>query len=88
MLLSNIVLREELSLALDLARDWVKRVEDGLSVLTSEERLVLERFFIRPEKHAADRLAGDLHLDVKTVYRRKEAAVHKFTTALYGCTEN
>jgi hypothetical protein len=88
MLLSNIVLRKELKLAFDQAGDWVKRVEEGLAVLTSEERLVLDRFFIHPEKNAANRLAGDLHLDVKTVYRRKDAAVRKFTTALYGCLES
>ena len=88
MLLKNIILREELGLTCKLAQDWVKRVEGGLSVLTAEERLVLERFFIHPEKNVADRLAGDLHLDVKTVYRRREQAVHKFTTALYGCVES
>lgn len=88
MLLNNIILREELRLSLDQAREWVKRVEDGLAVLTPEERLVLDRFFIHPEKGAADRLAGDLHLDVKTVYRRKEAALLHFTISLYGGVES
>lgn len=80
--------REELRLSLDQAREWVKRVEEGLAVLTPEERLVLDRFFIHPEKGAADRLAGDLHLDVKTVYRRKDAALLHFTISLYGGVES
>ena len=87
MLLSNIVLREELSISLKLVQDWVKRVDKGLAVLDSEERLVLDRFYIHPEKCAADRLAGDLHLDTKTVYKRKDAAIRKFTIAMYGSSE-
>lgn len=62
--------------------------KEGLAVLTPEERLVLDRFFIHPEKGAADRLAGDLHLDVKTVYRRKDAALLHFTISLYGGVES
>lgn len=87
MLLNNIVKREELKVAFKAAQEWVGRVENGLAVLNAEERLVLEKFFLFPAPGAADRLAGDLHLDVKTVYRRKDAAIKKFTMALYGCTE-
>lgn len=84
MMLSNIVRREELERMLEQARIWVALVNAALSLLSQEERLLLERFFIFPEKGAADRLAGDLHLDVKTVYRRKDDALRKFTISLYG----
>lgn len=88
MLLSNIVHLEELERALEQARKWVALVNAGLEVLSSEERLILERFYIRPEKGAADRLAGDLNLDVKTIYKRKDAALRHFTVSLYGGVES
>lgn len=88
MLLSNIIQREELSWSLEQAQKWVGLVESGLSVLNEEDRLILDRFYIRGEKGAADRLAGDLCMDVKTVYRRKDAALRRFTIALWGCVES
>lgn len=88
LLLSNLMKREELSWALEQAQRWVGLVESGLSVLSDEERSILEAFYIRNEKGAADRLAGDLAMDVKTVYRRKDAALRRFTIALCGCVES
>ena len=88
MLLNNIIQREELNWSLEQAQQWVGLVDSGLSVLDDEERLILDRFYIRNEKGAADRLAGDLAMDVKTVYRRKDAALRRFTIALWGCVES
>ena len=88
MLLNNIVQREELNWSLEQARQWVDQVESGLSILTQEERMILDRFYIYGEKGAADILAGDLCVDVKTVYRRKDAALRRFTIALWGCVES
>ena len=88
MMLSNIVHREELERSLEQAQKWVALVEAGMEILSQEERLILERFYIQPEKGAADRLAGDLNLDVKTVYKRKDAALRHFTISLYGGVES
>lgn len=88
MLLSNIVLQEELERSLEQATKWVALVDAGLEILTKEERTILERFYVHPERGAADRLAGDLNIDEKTVYKRKDAALRKFTVSLYGGTEN
>lgn len=88
MLLNNIVLRQEMKAILDNAQLWLDAVENALHVLTSEEQQILDRFYIHPEQGAAERLAGDLWLDVKTVYRRKDAALRKFTIALYGAVES
>lgn len=87
MMISNIVLREEMERSLEQAEIWVDLVSAAFSLLTDEEKLILERFYIRPERCAADRLAGDLHLDTKTVYKRKDDALRKFTVSLYGGTE-
>ncbi len=87
-LLSNLMKRDALQQSLEQAERWVDIVESGLDVLNSEERMILERFYICGEKGAADRLAGDLAMDVKTVYRRKDAALRRFTIALCGCVES
>lgn len=88
MLLSNIVQREELGKSLEQANLWVKETDRAMKVLTDEERLILDRFYIHPRMGAAEHLAGDLGLDVKTVYRRKDSALRRFTIALYGCVES
>lgn len=88
MMLSNIVHREELERSLEQAKKWVAVVDDGLKILSAEERLILDRFYINQEKGAADRLSSDLGVDVKTVYRRKDAALRHFTICLYGGTES
>lgn len=87
-MLSNIVHRNELELALEQAQKAVALVEGGLKVLSREERRILERFYICPEKGAANRLAEELGIDSKTVYHRKDAALRHFTLCLYGCMES
>ncbi len=87
MLLSNIVVREELEKTLEQVKLWVATTEAGLAVLTVDERLILDRFYIHPERSVAERLAEDMNIDIKTVYRRKDAALRRFTIALYGCVE-
>ena len=86
-LLNNIVNRGELEIALDHAKACVERVNKGLAVLTNEELMLLDRFYIAPSKGVAERLAAETGLDIKTVYKHKDAALKKFTFALYGCTE-
>lgn len=87
-LLSSIVLQDEKTEALSATNRWVERVERGLAVLTTEERTILDRFYILPEKGAAERLAMDLGVDVKTVYHRKDRALRKFTIAMCGCVDS
>lgn len=87
-MLSNIVERQELHRNLEQAKRWVQEVDDAWSVLTDEERLMLDRFYIHSERGVAERLAEDLGFDVKTVYRRKDAAIRRFTIALYGFIES
>lgn len=88
MLLNTMVRQEELKENLRTVSRWIKRVDRGLAELTEEEIVILTRFYIHPEKGAAERLALDLGIDVKTVYWRKDRALRKFTTAMCGCVEN
>lgn len=88
MLLNNIVRRQELERTLAQAKLWVSMVDKGMQVLGQSERLVLDRFFVHPEMGAAERLASEMGLDIKTVYRRRDSALRRFTIALYGVCES
>lgn len=88
MMLSSIVKEQELEQSLKETRRWVAGMETALGVLSEEERLVLDRFYINASRGAAERAAADLGVDVKTAYRRKDAALRRFTIALYGCVES
>lgn len=87
MLLSNIVHREELERSLEQAQKWVALVDAALAILSTEERLLLERFYVHPERGSVDRLCEELRCEKATVYRRRDKAIHRFTLALYGGTE-
>lgn len=84
MLLSNIVLRSELKENKRIAEREIAITEKGLAALTEEERSILEGFYIsRPYNHIL-RLCEALSVEKSEVYRRKNAALDKFTIACYG----
>lgn len=82
-----IVKYDKLETSLAYACGWVAKVERGLAVLSAEERLILDRFYINPAKGNVDRLCDELHLEKTAVYNRKDAALRKYTLARYGCVE-
>lgn len=86
-MLSNIVHRDELKRRLKEARLWISIVDKALAVLSDEERLVLDRFYIRPARGNIDTLCGQLHVEKSAVYDRRDKALRRFTIALYGATE-
>lgn len=87
MLLSNIVHREELERSLEQAKKWVATVDTGLAILSAEERLLLERFYVHPARGHVDKLCGELGLEKSQVYAKKDSAIRHFTISLYGCCE-
>lgn len=82
--LNNIVARDRLSANLEDNRRFVSRVSNALSILTDDEKKVLTRFYIVPERGVAYNMAEEKHVDHKTVYRWKDVALEKFATAMYG----
>lgn len=86
-MLDNLCHRAELERQLEEARIWCSTVENALSVLTEQERLVLDRFYIHPAKGNVDRLCEEMGVEVAAVYRKKNVAMHRFTIALYGFDE-
>lgn len=79
--------QEKLEFSLAVTKAWVKRVEKGLSVLSEEERLILDRFYICPQKGNVDKLCEELCLEKTAVYVRRDRALRHYTLARYGCVE-
>lgn len=88
MLLSNIVHREELKIRLTDAKRWLAMMDRAFAMLTEEDKLILDRFYIRPLKGNVDRLCEELSVEKAAVYKRKDKALRRFTLALYGITES
>ena len=86
-LLNNISERTELERAKQRTAEWVEWVNKALRALSDSERHVLNRFYIRNEKYAAERLCEELHLEKAQVYRRKGTALRHFAILLYGVAE-
>ena len=86
-MLSNIVHREELARRLAESRLWVEMVNRAFGVLTDEERLVLDSFYIHRTKGGVGDLCEKLNLEKSAVYERRDKALRHFTLALYGATE-
>lgn len=87
-LLTNRIRQRELEETLHRTRIWLQSVSTAFSTLTPEEKLILNRFFIMPEKGAAFRLCEELGREESTIYRKREQALRKFTVALYGASGN
>lgn len=83
-LIGNMMKREELKRSLEVARLWVDTTEDALSILHPDEKLVLQRMYITPEKGGLNRLCGELGVEQSSVYRKRDNALYRFTMALYG----
>lgn len=85
-LINNIAERQELALSLQSAKAWVEIVDRALSCLRPEEKLILHRLYIYPEKGSVERLCKELGVESSSVYRRRDQAIKTFTLALYGTT--
>lgn len=88
-LLSNIVKREECKAMLERAKYAVRTVDRGLSVLSQDERHILDTMYIMREKGCVSRLMDELGLqEESSLYKRVNKALLHFTIAMYGATES
>ena len=83
-LINNLVDRQELEWTLQLVQRWLCTADRGLAALTPDERLVLQRLYLYPERGALDRLCSELGVEQSSIYRKRDQALHRFTVALYG----
>lgn len=86
-ILDNMMSRQELLWRLEQAENWLSCMDRALSALSGEEKLVLQRFYISPEKGSVERLCSELGLESSSVYRKRDKALRHFTVALYGSAE-
>lgn len=85
-LISAIVYRDELKLRLKENRKSVDAIEKSLESLANDEYLILDMLFIHPRKNGVDALCEELCIERSSVYERRNKALEKFTTTLYGCS--
>ena len=83
-LINNLVERQELEWSLKQVKRWLASADRGLSALEPEERLVLQRLYLYPERGALERLCSELGVEQSSVYRKRDQALYRFTIALYG----
>ena len=86
-LINNIALRQELEWAREGTLQWLNGMDDALNQLSTEDRLVLDRFYIHRATGNVERLCEELHVEKPTAYRRRDTALHRFTLIRYGATE-
>ena len=88
-LLSDIVKRKELEMLLERAKLAVSIVDRGLSVLSQDERHILDVMYIMRSKGYVDRLMGEFGLaEESSLYKKANKALLRFTIAMYGATES
>ncbi len=86
-LLNNIAQRQELEWTLKQVRQWLNITDRGLMALSEEDRLVLQRLYLYPQKGALERLCTELGVEQSSVYRKRDQALERFTLAMYGFCE-
>lgn len=82
--IGNLIKRQELTDAYENARIWVDTTDGALSVLNREERMILEKMYVTPQRGVVGLLCGELGVEQSSVYRKRDQALYRFTMALYG----
>lgn len=86
-LINNLAERQELEWSLARVQQWLAVTKRGLDALSNEELVILQRMYLFPERGAVDRLCGELGVEQATIYRKRDKALHRFTTAMYGFSD-
>ena len=86
--MDNLMARQQLKWSLNQALSWTEVVNNALSALEPEERLILHRLYILPQVGALAQLSEKLGVEKSSIYRRRDKALNKFTLSLYGAQES
>ena len=86
-LLNNILQRQELMWTLQQAQLWLQATDRALTALTNQEKQILHRLYIYPEKGGLEQLCTELEMETSSIYRRRDRALKRFTLAFYGIDE-
>lgn len=74
--------------ALPAQRVMVENLENALSLLTPEERMIAHMLLVYPRRNNALLLGRKLCVEQATIYRRRKQVLRKLRTALEGCEED
>ena len=85
--INNLVRRHELEETLRQVRQWLNVTDRALLALKDDERLILQRLYLYPQKGAIDLLCNEMGLEQSSVYRKRDQALSRFTVAIYGFLE-
>ena len=83
-LLNNIVKRGKLTGVQKSTIDWVRIMDRALKQLSVEEFDLLDRLYIHGSRGSADRIAEELNIEVRTVWRQSRSALAHLAYAMYG----
>ena len=86
-LLDNLVHRQELAWTLQQAQIWLRSTDRALAALPNDEKQILHRLYIYPEKGSLEKLCKELEMEISSIYRRRNKALRHFTLAFYGIDE-
>lgn len=86
-MINNIIERQELERALQQAQLWLRTTDKALSALDREEKLILHRLYLYPQKGGLELLSTELGIETSSIYRRRDKALKQFTLAYYGIEE-
>lgn len=79
--------RDNLTVNHELVKWQVRQMDRGLSILTDQQRRILEVAVMRREYNAIDRLCDELHISRSELYRRMDEAIKRYAICRYGVTE-
>ena len=86
--INTIMERDRLKSNYATLKKLVQLTERGLSQLTSDERHILEKFFVHRGGRHVDELMEELCYEKTKIYELKDEALYKFTIAMYGIAES
>lgn len=87
-LMEDLLYQQELEKALDQTLLWILITDGALAVLEPDELLLLRLFYIKRTPDVLAQACQLLGAEKSTVYRKRDRALKKFTTALYGAAES
>lgn len=82
--INALVEKEKLNSNIKSAQKLIKLIERGLDSLTDEERSLLEKFYMSDCPSNIRHLCEEFGYEQRSLYRRRDRALARFTLAMYG----
>ncbi len=83
-LINTLVEKEKLSSNIKSTQKLLKIIERGLDSLTDEERALLEKFYMSDCPSNIRHLCEEFGYEQRSLYRKRDRALARFTLAMYG----